>query len=106
MTTYFYTTIPGVIPAPFPGDANVAGPPVIFSARVLLEHALLATRIDADRADLVDSRRILRVEERFLERMQKDGFGYFINIGKTKFYFVAQDPITPADAFVREWSPL
>lgn len=103
---YYYTTLPGIIPAPFPGDAKTAGPPVIFSKRVLMEHVLKDFRITAERADLEDRRRIFRVEDRYIDRMQKDGTGYFLAFNNQKFYFVPTDPITPADTFIREWGPL
>ena len=106
MPTYYYTQIPGIIPAPFPGDAKTAGPPIITNPRVLLEHQVFDLRIITYRADLIDGRRVLRTEDRFLERMQKDADGYFIEVMKVKYYWTATNPVTDNDGFIHEWGPM
>ena len=103
---YYYTSIPGTIPAPFPGDAKTPGPPIIFSDRILLEHALKDLRIVSERADLVDGRRAFRVEERYLWMMQKDATGYFIGFSNKKYYFTPTDPVTDADVYLRFWTTM
>lgn len=103
---YFYTSLPNIFPVPFPGDAVVAGPPVILNPRVLLEHAIFDRKIRAQRADLLDGRRVFRVEQKFLERMQKDAHGYYISIANVKYYWTASNPVLPSDGFFHEWNPL
>lgn len=105
MDPYFYTQLLGAIPAPFPGDAKTAGPPVIMSDRILMEHALKDRRIVAERADLEDGRRVFRVETRYLWLMQKDGTGYYVPFGKKKYYWTEANPISEAE-FIREWVTL
>lgn len=104
--TYFYTTLPAIIPTPFPGDAKTAGPPIITNPRVLMEHQLFDLRIKTDRADLKDGRRVFRTEDRWLERMQKDAVGYFIELMKVRYYWTATNPVTENDGFFHEWGPL
>lgn len=103
---YYYTTIPAIIPAPFPGDAVKAGPPIITNPRVLMEHQLFDLKIVSYRADLEDGRRVFRTDDRFLERMRKDAGGYFIELMKVKYYFTATNPVSDQDAFFHEWGPL
>lgn len=103
---FFYAVVPGIIPTPFPGDAVFAGPPVIMSPRVLMEHQLKDRKIVGYRSDLTDGRRIFRVEERFLDKLQKDPLGYYVEIIKVKYYFKANNPVTANDTFFHEWGPL
>ena len=103
---FYYTVILPVIPAPDPGDASKAGPPVITSPRVLMEHYLFDMRIRAERADLTDGRRVFRVEDRWLDRMQHDALGFFVSFAKLKFYWVPVDPVTVNDTYERYWGPL
>jgi hypothetical protein len=104
---YYYTTIPGIIPAPFPGDAKTPGPPIIANPRVLMEHQLMDFKIVAYRADLTDLRRVFRILPRFLERIPlKDPTGHYIELMKVKYYWVETNPVTENDTFVNRWGPL
>lgn len=106
MPKYHYTTLPAIIPAPFPGDAKTAGPPIITSPRVLLEHALFDLKIRTERADLVDGRRVFRTRTENLWLMQKDATGYFVATGAKNYYWTPTNPVAETDAFLRRWGPL
>lgn len=106
MAKYYYTSLAAIIPTPFPGDQKTPGPPVFNSPRIQLEHVLSDLKIRAERADLVDGRRILRTLTENLWLMQKDATGYYVGFGKSKYYWTETNPITDADAYLRKWVAL
>lgn len=106
MPTYFYTALPGIIPAPFPGDAKTPGPAIITNPRLLMEHQLKDLKIVSYRALLVDGRIVFRTDDMWIERMRKDVDGYFIEVMNVKYYFTTTNPVTDQDAFFHEWGPL
>jgi hypothetical protein len=103
---WHYTTLPAIIPAPFPGDAKTPGPAIIQSPRVLMEHVLFDRKIKTERADLVDGRRVFRTRTENLWLMQKDANGYFVSFANQKYYWTPTNPVTESDAFLRKWGPL
>lgn len=108
---WWYVQLPPDIPAPSVLD----GPPIITRERILAEHAIVDLRAPAERADLMDGRRVYRLREYFLWLMPKDQTGRFVWAGveKTstptgtprtkKLYWSSTSPITGNDVIIRDW---
>ena len=108
---WWYVECPPDIPAP----SVVDGPPIITRERVLVEHSLVDLRAPAERADLLDGRRVYRLREYFLWLMPKDQNGRFVWAGVAKapspmgtptpkrLYWSSTSPISGNDVVVRDW---
>ncbi len=102
----YYTEIPAIIPTPFPGDAVTPGPATSTSHRLLMDHALYNFKIFGERADLIDGRRIYRIQDRFFWLLPKDAVSSYIEFAKTKYRWTATNPVTENDAYLHEWGPV
>jgi len=100
---YYYATVPGVFPVPDPEK----GPTIVYSARLLMEHALFDMKVQAQRLDVAfDGTRAFRTDELYMARFQKDQLGYVIAFGDKKVYWTTTNPVGADAETEAKWRAL